>query len=71
MGLFLSVSYYRSGKLIFRLVGADGQLQNMCRLLFLFFDLLKFDLQLSVSQPLGGGDGGGTDEVVELIFLLI
>ncbi|KAL8559852.1 hypothetical protein ACOMHN_030188 [Nucella lapillus] len=50
MGLYLSVSYYRTGNLIFRMVGANTELQNMCRLLFLFFDLLKFDLQLSISM---------------------
>ena len=48
MGLYLSVGYYRSGNLIFRMVGASANLQNMCHLLFIFFDLLKFDLQLSV-----------------------
>nr|KAG5710523.1 hypothetical protein BaRGS_013169 [Batillaria attramentaria] len=42
--------YYRSGNLIFRMVGANAQLQFMCRLLFLFFDCLKFDLQLGISM---------------------
>ncbi|KAK7095245.1 uncharacterized protein [Littorina saxatilis] len=49
MGLYLGLGYYRSGNLIFRTVGANTHLQNICRLLFLFFDLLKFDMQLSIS----------------------
>ncbi|KAK7502591.1 hypothetical protein BaRGS_00006166 [Batillaria attramentaria] len=50
MGAHLCVQYYRSGNLIFRMVGANAQLQFMCRLLFLFFDCLKFDLQLGISM---------------------
>ncbi|XP_076436477.1 uncharacterized protein LOC143275997 [Babylonia areolata] len=50
MGVYLSYCYYSTGNLIFRMVGANTQLQNMCRLLFLFFDVLKFDLQLSISM---------------------
>lgn len=50
MGAWLSLGYYRSGHLIFRMVGASPHLQIKCQLLFLFFDLLKFDLQLGISM---------------------
>jgi hypothetical protein len=49
VGVWLSFSYHSSGNLIFRTVGANTEIQNMCKLIFVFFDLLKFDLQLSVS----------------------
>jgi hypothetical protein len=49
VGVWLSFNYHRSGNLIFRTVGANTEIQNMCKLIFVFFDLLKFDLQLSVS----------------------
>lgn len=47
---YLSFGYYQSGNLIFRTVGANTEIQNMCHLIFTFFDLLKFDLQLSISM---------------------
>ena len=49
IGLHLGIGYFRSRTLIFRVVGANIEMQKMCQRLFIFFDLLKFDFQLSVS----------------------
>ncbi|XP_022251628.1 uncharacterized protein LOC106467732 [Limulus polyphemus] len=49
-GIWLFRNYYVSGNLIYRTVGADLALQNMCQNLFLCSTLLKFDLQLEGSM---------------------
>ncbi|XP_076329587.1 uncharacterized protein LOC143235368 isoform X2 [Tachypleus tridentatus] len=49
-GIWLFRNYYVSGNLIYRTVGADLTLQNMCQNLFLCSTLLKFDLQLEGSM---------------------
>ncbi|XP_025112641.1 uncharacterized protein LOC112575190 isoform X2 [Pomacea canaliculata] len=47
-GVWIGVSYHQSGNLIFRTVGASTELQRICRTVFFFFDILKFDLQLAM-----------------------
>lgn len=49
LGGWIFKSYRDSGKLIFRLVGANSQMQETCQLLFFFHALIKFNLQLNVS----------------------
>ncbi|PVD22486.1 hypothetical protein C0Q70_18300 [Pomacea canaliculata] len=51
-GVWIGVSYHQSGNLIFRTVGASTELQRICRTVFFFFDILKFDLQLAISMVL-------------------
>ncbi|CAG2226975.1 unnamed protein product [Mytilus edulis] len=48
LGVLIAKLYNDSGKLIFRTVGANTEQQAMCKTMFAFFGLLKFDLQLGV-----------------------
>ncbi|XP_061163070.1 uncharacterized protein LOC133172236 isoform X2 [Saccostrea echinata] len=52
MGFIIAKEYHDSGRLIFRMVGADSTLQGFCKNLFLFLGLQKFDLQLNVTMVL-------------------
>lgn len=49
MALYIAYRYYDSRNLIFRTVGANIELQDMCQYMFLCESLLKFDLQLEIS----------------------
>lgn len=49
LGLLIGKQYHDSGRLIFRTVGASSEDQAMCKTMFFFYGLLKFDLQLGVS----------------------
>lgn len=49
MAIYIAKKYYESRNLIFRTVGANIELQDMCQYMFLCESLLKFDLQLEVS----------------------
>ncbi|XP_030842781.1 uncharacterized protein LOC100889110 isoform X2 [Strongylocentrotus purpuratus] len=49
MALYIAYRYYDSRNLIFRTVGANIELQDMCQYMFLCESLLKFDFQLEVS----------------------
>ncbi|XP_055958860.1 uncharacterized protein LOC126809052 isoform X1 [Patella vulgata] len=42
--------YNSSGNLIFRTIGANTELQSICKKLFMFLDCLKLDLQLGISM---------------------
>jgi hypothetical protein len=48
MGVLIARNYHESKNLIFRTVGAHATLQELCRTMFVYFDLLKADLQVSV-----------------------
>lgn len=52
MGVLIARNYHESKNLIFRTVGAHISLQDICRTMFVFFDLLKADLQVSFSLAL-------------------
>ncbi|XP_067660772.1 uncharacterized protein [Haliotis asinina] len=52
VGLILGCKYRPSGYLICRTVGGMPELQDMCNKLFLFLDLLSFDLQLGITMAL-------------------
>ena len=54
LGALIAKLYNDSGKLIFRTVGASVEQQHMCKTMFAFFGLLKFDLQLGVSLLISG-----------------
>ena len=54
LGVLIAKVYNDSGKLIFRTVGASVEQQHMCKTMFAFFGLLKFDLQLGVSLLISG-----------------
>ncbi|XP_054769017.2 uncharacterized protein LOC129276651 [Lytechinus pictus] len=49
MAIYIAYRYYDSRNLIFRTVGANIELQDMCQYMFLCESLLKFDFQLEVS----------------------
>ena len=49
MGLTIAKQYHESKNLIFRTVGANVMLQELCNGVFRTESLLKFDLQLTVS----------------------
>ncbi|KAL3861459.1 hypothetical protein ACJMK2_007493 [Sinanodonta woodiana] len=49
LGVYLAWNYYRSGKLIFRTVGAVEKEQVMYKIMYKFFGLLQLDLQLGAS----------------------
>ncbi|KAK6196000.1 hypothetical protein SNE40_001311 [Patella caerulea] len=42
--------YNSSGNLIFRTIGANSELQSICKKLLMFLDCLKLDLQLGISM---------------------
>ena len=48
IGSLLARDYNESKSLIFRTVGANTKLQNICNTLFMFMGILKGDLQVSV-----------------------
>jgi len=48
LGTWIAKQYLDSGSLIFRTVGANSLMQDMCKIMFAFYGILKFDLQLSV-----------------------
>ncbi|XP_064610317.1 uncharacterized protein LOC135474689 isoform X2 [Liolophura sinensis] len=50
LGIYISRQYYLSGNLIFRTVGANSALQDMCKALYFFYGVLKLDLQLGMSM---------------------
>lgn len=50
LGLLIGKHYHDSGRLIFRTVGASSEDQAMCKTMFFFYGLLKFDLQLGLSM---------------------
>lgn len=52
MGVLIARNYHESKNLIFRTVGAHATLQELCRTMFVYFDLLKADLQVSLSLAL-------------------
>ncbi|XP_038075543.1 uncharacterized protein LOC119743225 [Patiria miniata] len=49
-GMYLGAMYYRQRNLIFRTVGANINLQALCGNMYLFSDLLKFNVQLETSM---------------------
>ncbi|XP_072175297.1 uncharacterized protein [Diadema setosum] len=48
--IYMGVKYRRAKNLIFRTVGANIHLQDLCGNMYLFVDLLKVDLQLETSM---------------------
>ncbi|XP_022104255.1 uncharacterized protein LOC110986588 [Acanthaster planci] len=49
-GMYLGTMYHRQRNLIFRTVGANINLQALCGNMYLFSDLLKFNIQLETSM---------------------
>lgn len=49
LGSIIGIRFYKSKRLIFRTVGGNAALQNMCQTMFAFTAFLKFDLQLVLS----------------------
>ncbi|XP_052821486.1 uncharacterized protein LOC128246948 [Mya arenaria] len=49
MGIILILKYHQSKNLIFRTVGANAELQNMCHVMYVYIGVLKADLQVSVT----------------------
>ncbi|KAL4220980.1 hypothetical protein ACF0H5_019246 [Mactra antiquata] len=48
-GTVIARKYRNSKNLIFRTVGAETVMQEICNTMFIFFDLLKADVQISIS----------------------
>ncbi|XP_065644932.1 uncharacterized protein LOC101241780 isoform X2 [Hydra vulgaris] len=49
LGVKIAYKFYTSKNLIFRTVGGNALLQNMCQTMFFFTAFLKFDFQLVIS----------------------
>lgn len=49
LGSIIASRFYQSKGLIFRTVGGNAALQNMCQVMFIFTAFLKFDFQLVIS----------------------
>ncbi|XP_047130008.1 uncharacterized protein LOC101241780 isoform X1 [Hydra vulgaris] len=49
LGIKIAYKFYTSKNLIFRTVGGNALLQNMCQTMFFFTAFLKFDFQLVIS----------------------
>ncbi|KAK3104852.1 hypothetical protein FSP39_011707, partial [Pinctada imbricata] len=71
LGSLIAKLYRDSGRLIFRTVGANSTLQEMCKTLFFFLGLLKFDLQLGVSMVLLILMNGMTIKVNDIVILAV
>ncbi|XP_072019298.1 uncharacterized protein [Amphiura filiformis] len=70
LGLFIAKQYHDSKNLIFRTVGANVALQELCTKVFLCESLLKFDLQLTMSLVfLIMNDGLATIDLEEKLVL--
>ncbi|XP_057301095.1 uncharacterized protein LOC130635692 isoform X2 [Hydractinia symbiolongicarpus] len=52
LGSIIASRFYQSKGLIFRTVGGNAALQNMCQVMFIFTAFLKFDFQLVVRYEL-------------------
>ena len=58
-------------KLIFRTVGASVEQQHMCKTMFAFFGLLKFDLQLGLSMVVLILTNGSKIDTKDIIILTV
>ncbi|KAL5013823.1 hypothetical protein ScPMuIL_008093 [Solemya velum] len=69
LGLLIVKQYRDSGRLIFRTVGANTLLQNLCKTMFMCFGVIKLDLQLGISMLiliLTHADKVNTEDIVIL-----
>ncbi|XP_071840313.1 uncharacterized protein [Apostichopus japonicus] len=67
--IYLGWHYQQSKNLIFRTVGANLYRQNLCVKMYMFVDLLKFDLQLECSVFILGLKGGVKTELMESLLV--
>lgn len=63
--VYLGWHYHQTKNLIFRTVGANLYRQNLCVKMYMFADLLKFDLQLECSVVILGLKGGVKSNLTE------
>ncbi|KAK3598097.1 hypothetical protein CHS0354_019095 [Potamilus streckersoni] len=71
LGCFIVKTYYDSGNLLFRIAGAKQDIQRMCKLLFLFIDLLKLDLQIGVSLTVLLLTTGSGHSTLQIVFVVV
>ncbi|XP_021339248.1 uncharacterized protein LOC110440469 isoform X2 [Mizuhopecten yessoensis] len=71
LGVLIAKHYFDSGRLIFRTVGAQSFMQRMCRTIFGYFGMLKFDLQLSLSMVILILTTGQVLNELELVIVII
>lgn len=71
LGAWIAKLYNDSGKLIFRTVGASGEQQHMCKTMFAFFGLLKFDLQLGLSMVILILTNGSKIDTKDIVILTV
>lgn len=71
MGLIIAKQYFESGNLVFRTVGANLDLQRMCRNMNLYVSVLKFDLQLQLTLVILVLSNGTQLELTEILVLSI
>ncbi|XP_035697443.1 uncharacterized protein LOC118430583 [Branchiostoma floridae] len=78
LAVYILVSFYQSRNLIFRTVGANAELQDMCDLTFFNEALLKLDFQLELSMVvlvMNNGTKLITEDIIVLsvgtVFVLV
>lgn len=69
IGARIARTYHQSKNLIFRTVGAQASFQELCATMFVFFDLLKADLQVSWSLALLILTSGQNLDLEDKVFL--
>lgn len=71
LGFWIARIYNESGRLIFRTVGASIEQQEMCKTMFAFFGLLKFDMQLGLSMVILILTNGTKTDTKDVIILTV
>ncbi|XP_078697207.1 uncharacterized protein LOC144925160 [Branchiostoma floridae x Branchiostoma belcheri] len=71
LAVYILVSFYQSRNLIFRTVGANEALQNMCDLTFFNEALLKLDFQLELSMVVLVMDKGTNVDPEDIVVLSV
>ncbi|XP_072019297.1 uncharacterized protein [Amphiura filiformis] len=69
LGIYIGIKYMRSRRVIFRTVGANIHLQDLCGNMYFFSDLIKFDLQLQTSMLILVLDDGTNSNVYEKVVM--
>jgi len=70
LGSIIAGKFFRSRRLIFRTVGGNAALQNMCQTMFFFTAFLKFDFQLVISLLVLVLNGGAATLVLSQKLIL-
>ncbi|XP_066296643.1 uncharacterized protein [Branchiostoma lanceolatum] len=71
LAVYILVSFYQSRNLIFRTVGANAELQDMCDLTFFNEALLKLDFQLELSMVVLVMNKGTNLNIEDIVVLSV